>query len=109
MMLGGGSEIPQDRFVVLRQQSEAIRFILRPRANVGRGEIAHVVHVETEQRAHLRLSEQGFGFRQALSAQTIEVDPVFPIDRHGSMSFQCHNYLQLLASSCQLPAKSSSS
>ena len=87
MMLGGGAEIPQDRFVVLRKQREAVGFVLRPGADVRRGEVAHVVHVEAEQRAHLGLGEQRFRFGEALAAETIEVDSILPIDRHGSVSF----------------------
>ena len=34
---------------------------------------------------------------QALAAEAIEVDPVLPVDGHGSVSFECHNYPQLLA------------
>ena len=60
MMLGGGAEIPENRLVVLRQQREAVGFVLRPGADVRRGEVAHIVHVEAEQRAHLRFREQRF-------------------------------------------------
>ena len=55
MVLGGRTKIPQNGLVILRQQGEAIGFVLRPGADVGGGQIAHVVHVETEDRAHLRL------------------------------------------------------
>ena len=33
MMLGGGSEVPENRLVILRQQREAIGLVLRPRAD----------------------------------------------------------------------------
>ncbi len=61
VVLGGGAEIPQDRLVVLRQEGEAIRFVLRPGADVGRGEIADVIHVEAQQRTHLGLFQEIFG------------------------------------------------
>ena len=55
VMLGGRAEIPEDRLVVLRQQREAAVLVLRPGADVRGGDVAHVVHVEAEQRAHLGL------------------------------------------------------
>ena len=94
MMLGGRAEIPQDRLVVLRQQREAADLVLRPGADVRRGDVAHVVHVEAQQRAHLRFRQQRFDARQPLLAQAIEIDALLPIHRHGSVSFQCHRILQ---------------
>src|SRR5579863_9367139 len=93
MMLGGGSEIPQDRFVILGQQREAVRFVLRPRADVRRRQIAHVVHVETKERAHRGFAEQIFCLLQTFAAQPVEVDSVLPIHRHRSVCFECHKIL----------------
>ena len=90
MMFGGGSEIPQDGLVILRQKREAIGLVLRPGADVRRRQVAHVVHVEAEQRSHLRLGKQVFRFLQTFAAETIEIDPALPVDRHGSVSFECH-------------------
>jgi hypothetical protein len=64
--------------------------VLRPCADVRSREVAHVVHVETKERAHRRLLEQIFRLLQAFAAQPIEIDPVLPIDRHGSVCFECH-------------------
>ena len=60
VVLGGRAEVPQDGLVVLRQQSEAADLVLRPGADVRGGDVAHVVHVEAQQRAHLRLRQQRF-------------------------------------------------
>src|SRR5579871_11025 len=90
MMPGGGSEIPEDRFIILGEQRKPVGLVLRPGANVGRGDVADVVHIETEQRSHRGLLQQISGFLQALAAEPIEVDAALPIDRHASMSFDCH-------------------
>src|SRR5712671_2880214 len=49
-------EIPQDRLIVLRKQREPAHFVLSPRADVRRCQVAHIVHVEAKKRSH-------FGFR----------------------------------------------
>ncbi len=79
------SEVPQDWFVVLRKQRETVRLVLRPCADVGRGQVAHIVHVKAQQRSHLGFLQKILGPRQALAAQAVEVNPVFPIDRHRSI------------------------
>jgi hypothetical protein len=85
--LAAEPKVPQDGLVVLRQQREAVGLVLRPGADMRRSQVAHIVHVETEQRAHLRLRQQSLGLGQALAAQAVEVDSLFPIDCHGSVSF----------------------
>src|SRR6185503_11924942 len=90
MVARRGAEIPENRLVLLRQQREAADLVLRPRADVGRGDVAHVVHVEAEQRAHRRLAEQILDARQALAAQPVVIDPLLPIDAHRAVGFQCH-------------------
>ncbi len=110
MMPGGRSEVPEDRLVVLRQQRETADLVLRPRADVRRRDVAHVVHVEAQHRAHLGLGQQFLDARQAFPAQPIEIDPLLPIDRHRSVGSGCHDCL--LTSnlpSCRLPATSVSS
>ncbi len=81
-MLCRRAEIPQDRSVVLRQQRKAVDLVLRPGANMRGGDIAHIVHVEAEQRSHLGLLEQPFDARQSLAAQSVKIDARFPIDCH---------------------------
>ncbi len=98
MVPGGRAEVPQDRLVILRQQSEAADLVLRPGADVRGGDVAHVVHVEAQQCAHLRFRQQGFGACQALAAQAVHIDALLPIHRHGSVSLQCHDSF----SSCRL-------
>ena len=90
VMLGGRSEIPQNRLVVLRKKGEAICLVLSPSTNVGGGDVPDIVHVKAQQRAHLRLLEKILGARQSFAAQAIEVDPIFPIDSHRSVSRQSH-------------------
>src|SRR2546423_8977038 len=53
MVPGGGSKIPQDRLVVLRQQGEAVGFVLRPGAYVRGGEVAHIVPRSEEHTSEL--------------------------------------------------------
>ena len=99
VMAGGRAEIPQDGLVILRKQGEAADLVLCPRADVRGRKIAHVVHVETEERAHLRFREKGLGARQALAAQPVEVDSLFPIHRHRSICLECHDAPPFLLSS----------
>ena len=87
MMLRGRSEIPEDGLVILRKKREAVRFILRPCADVGRGDVADIVHVEAEQRAHFRLLEKSFRAGEAFAAQPIEIDPILPVNRHRSVGW----------------------
>src|SRR5258707_875353 len=91
MVPGSRAEVPQDRLVVLRQQREPADFVLRPGADVGGGEVPHIVHVEAQQRAHFGLLKQSLGLLQSLPAQAVEVDALLPIHRHASISFQCHS------------------
>jgi hypothetical protein len=90
VMLCGGTEIPEDRLVVLRQQGEAADLVLRPCADVRGRDVAHVVHVEAEDRAQLRIRQQLLDACEALSTQPVEVDPALPVDRHRSVSSNCH-------------------
>ena len=98
MMPGGGSEVPKNWFIILRQQSEAIRLVLRPCADVRGRQVAHIVHVKAEERAHFRLLQQSLRPRQPLASQTIEVHSLFPIHRHRSVSRQCHKHASCTSS-----------
>ena len=107
MMLGGRTEIPEYRLVILRQKREAVGLVLRPGADVRRGDVAHVVHVETKQRSHGGFLQQIFRFLQTFAPQTVEVDPVLPVDGHRSVSFESHKYLLRRDVACNvLPAAS---
>ncbi len=90
VVAGGRAEIPQDGLVVLGQQSEAADFILRPGADVRRGEVPHVVHVEAQQRAHFGLGEGFLGAREALFAEAVEIDALLPIHSHCSVTLYGH-------------------
>ena len=91
MMAGSGAEIPKNWLVVLRQQREPADFVLRPTADVRRGQITHIVHVKTQQGSHLGFCEKSLSARQTFAAQSIEIDPLFPINGHRSISWQCHD------------------
>ena len=58
VMFGSRSEVPQNRLVILRKEGEAIRLVLRPGADVRRGQVADIVHVEAQQRAHFGLASE---------------------------------------------------
>src|SRR5262245_66642517 len=87
MMFCGGSKVPEDRLVTLRQERETADLVLGPRADVRGGDVADVVHVEAEHRAQLRLGEHVLDAREPLAAQTIEIDAPFPIHRHRAVGF----------------------
>src|SRR6516225_947144 len=93
MMFRRRSEVPEDRLVILRKQRESVRLVLRPRSDVRRREIAHIVHVEAEQSTHFRFCKQSLRASQSLAPQPVEIDPVFPIDCHRSVSWKSHKYL----------------
>ena len=88
---GRRSEIPQDRLVILRQQREAADLVLRPRADVRGRDVAHVVHVEAQQRAHRRRGKARLDSVQALAPQPVEIDALLPIHRHRAIGFQRHD------------------
>jgi hypothetical protein len=90
MVFGSRPKIPQDRLIVLGQESKAIGFILRPRTDMRRRDIAHIIHIEAKQRAHLRVFEQCFDAVQAFAAQAFEVNALLPIHCHGSIGFDRH-------------------
>jgi hypothetical protein len=50
-------------------------------------DVAHVVHVEAEQRANLGLRQQILDPRQPLAAQAIEINALLPIHRHRAVGF----------------------
>ena len=84
------AEIPNDRFVVLRQEREAHQFIHGPGADVGSGDVADVVHVETEKRAHLGGLESVLDACQTFTAEAVQVDALFPIDAHQAKGLKPH-------------------
>ena len=102
VMLRRRAEIPQDRLVILRQQREAADLVLRPCADVRGGDVAHIVHIEAQQRADLGFRQQRFNARQAFAAQTVEVDALLPIHRHRAVGFQCHNKTSCFKSTLNL-------
>src|SRR5258708_8017686 len=107
MVTGGRSEVPEDRLGAPREQREAADLVLRPRADVRGGDVADVVHVEAEQRAHLRLFQQLFGACEALRAQALEIDALFPVHRHRAKSLQTHCFSKAGLKACTTSARSS--
>src|ERR1700722_18563592 len=55
-----------------------------------RSNVTDIVHIEAQEGADSRFLELGFGLRQALHAQPIHVDSLFPIDLHLTKGFQSH-------------------
>ena len=99
VMPRGRAEVPQDRLVALRQQREADELVHRPRADVGRGDVADVVHVEAEQRAQLGLGERALRARQPLAAAAGRSRPAAPSRRPSSRTFDPHRSTFLPTSS----------
>src|SRR5713101_4750394 len=93
MMPGRRSEVPQDGLIVLRKERKPVGLVLRPGADVSCRQVPHIIHVEAKEGSHLRLGEKSFGAAQALASQTVEVDTVFPINRHRSVGWQSHTFL----------------
>ena len=89
-MLGSRAEVPHDGLAVLRQQREAADLILRPRADVGGGDVPHVVHVEAQQCSHFRFGQKLLGARKALRAEALEIDTLLPIHSHRTERLDCH-------------------
>src|SRR5215469_3828615 len=92
MVLRRRAEIPKYWFIILRQQCETANLILRPGTDVRGRDVAHVVHVEAQQRTHFGLGQQVFHTREAFAAQPVKIDPLLPIDGHGSVSFESHKF-----------------
>src|SRR5260370_7132963 len=84
------SKIPKDRLIILRQQRKPADLILRPSPNVRRRQVPHIVHVKTEQRAHLRFRQQRLRARQPFAPQPFKINAVFPIHAHRPVSFHPH-------------------
>src|SRR5437899_6411947 len=85
-----GTKIPEDGLVVLRQQCEAADFVLGPAADVRCRQVAHIVHVKAEKRAHLGFRQKRFRSAEPLAPQPVKIDALLPIHCHGSVSLQRH-------------------
>jgi len=86
-------EVPHDRVVTLRQQTEADVLVDRPHADVGRRDVADVAHVEAEQRAQLRALEPRLRAREPCLSEAVEVDPLLPVDAHHAVAADSHRFL----------------
>ena len=80
VVAGGRPEVPHDRLVLARQEREAGGLVGRPGADVGRRDVADVVHVEEQQRTHLGRRERRLRPRQPLLAEAVEIGPLLPVD-----------------------------
>ena len=54
-----------------------------------RSQVAHIIHIEAQERTHFGLLQHHLGPRQSFLAQAIEVDPLLPIYCHRSEVFDC--------------------
>src|SRR5882672_6954104 len=55
------------------------------------GDVAHIVHIKTEERAQIRLFEQALDACEAFVAQPLDVDALLPIDVHQAIGSDCHS------------------
>ena len=87
----GRAEVPHDRQVAAREEREARELVARPLADGRGGDVADVVHVEAEERAQLRPGQRRRHPREPLGPQSVEVDPLFPVDAHRAVGRQSHH------------------
>ena len=71
----GRAEVPQVRLAAARQQAVAAELVLRPRADLGRRDVADVRVVEAEEGPDAGLLDRRAGARQAVLPQLLVVDP----------------------------------
>jgi hypothetical protein len=64
------------------EQREGDQLVARPLADVRAGEVAHVVHVEDQQRAEVRGLERRPGAAEAVGPQAGEVEALLPVHLH---------------------------
>src|SRR5712691_11050267 len=55
-------------------------------------DVAYVVHVEAEQRPHLRLLQQLLDARKTLGAQPLKIYPFFPVYAHQTIGSDRHDF-----------------
>src|SRR5260370_1999742 len=58
-------------------------------------DVAYVVHVEAEQRPHLRLFQQLLDARKTLGAQPLKIYPFFPVYAHQTIGSDRHDFSPL--------------
>ena len=91
VVTGGGTKVPQDGFVVLRQQAVPHQLVQGPGTDNSGREVPDVVHVEGKNGPHLRLLEKAFDTVQPLGAQAFKIYPLLPVNVHGAEAFDlCH-------------------
>ncbi len=88
MVHRGRAEIPQDGLRPAGQQREAAELVALPFADLGRGDVANVVHVEQQQRAEIGVFERLPGASHAIADEAVEIDPQLEIDRHRAPGWQ---------------------
>src|SRR6266516_2279615 len=86
------TKVPHNRLGILREECEASQLVHRPGADMSGRDVAHVVHVEAQQRTHLSCLEQFFDACQSLVAQPFEVYTLFPIYAHQTICFDSHSF-----------------
>jgi hypothetical protein len=87
------SEVPIDRVVIPAGAETAQSSIAHVPWRVG--DVADVVHVETQQRAHLRFLERFFDASQPFGAQALKIHPLFPVNPHRAKCFKRHVHLRM--------------
>ena len=87
-MAGGGAEVPHDRLAALGQQAEAVELVRRPRADVGRRDVADVAPCRSTAARRAPTRQQRLDAREALLAQAVEAHALLPVDRHRAVAVQ---------------------
>ena len=78
----GRAEVPEDRVLVAEDEREADVLVALPRPDRRARHVAEVVRVEEQEGAEVRGRKRRFRPLEPGLPQTVEVDPLLPVDRH---------------------------
>src|SRR5438270_651071 len=92
VMPRGRTKVPHNWLIILREKGEACQLIHCPRSDMCRRDVAYIVHIEAEQRPHLRLFEQFFNTCKTLGAQPFKVYAFFPVYAHQAIGSDRHDF-----------------
>ena len=84
-LMGAGRrpDVPQDRVGAAHHQAAAEQLVPGPVADVRRGRVADVVHVEQDQGADVGLFECGADLVRTVGPEPGEIDALFPVGAEG--------------------------
>jgi hypothetical protein len=81
---GGRTEVPKDRFLVAREQRPPAELVALPLADLRRGHVTDVVHVEDEQRTEVGFFQRLLDAAEPVTVQPAVIDAFFEVDSHGA-------------------------